>query len=239
MYDTHLDGPGNCGDAAASPAGFGDLPAWRAVHREAGALQADLLVCILDEVDYGLMVLGADARILFANQAARLELGGERFVRRRQDRLAPSSACHGVKIEAALGDIQRGRRSLVTLGGADGELALSFVPLDSGVQSTVRTPGARLALLILGKSDACEALTLQQYGRLRGLTGAERALLPAIVRGSSVKIIARQQCVAVNTVRAHLANIRDKTGAKSLRTLMSRLSSLPPIRFSPTQSGAD
>jgi len=239
MYDAHLNGHGNRGNAAASPAGFGDVPAWPAVHREAGALLADVLVCMLDEIDYGLMVLGADARILFANQAARLELGGERFVRRRQDMLAASSARHGAKIEAALEGIQRGRRSLVTLSGTDGELALSFVPLHSSVQSAVQIPDAPLALLILGKCDACEAPTLQEYGRLRGLTGAERALLPAIIRGSSVKIIAQQQRVAVNTVRTQMASIRDKTGVKSLRTLMSRLSSLPPIRFSPTQSRAD
>jgi DNA-binding CsgD family transcriptional regulator len=239
MYDAQLDGRGNFGDAAASPAGFGDLAAWPAVQREAAALQTAALVCMLDEIDYGLMVLGADAQILLANQAARLELDGERFVRRRQDRLAPSSARHGAKIDAALGDIQRGRRSLVTLSGAGGELALSFVPLHSSAQSTAQIPGAPLALLILGKCDAGEALTLQQYGHLHGLTGAERALLPAIIRGSSVKIIAEQQRVAVTTVRTQLASIRDKTGARSLRTLTARLTSLPPIRLSAGQSRAD
>jgi DNA-binding CsgD family transcriptional regulator len=193
---------------------------------------------MFDEIDYGLMVLGADAQILFANRAARLELGGEQFLRRRQDTLLPSAACHGAKIEAALEDARRDRRSLVTLSGADGELSLSFVPLHSSVQSAAQIPGAPLALLILGKRDACEALTLQQYGHLHGLSGAERALLPAIVRGSSVKIIAQQQCVAVNTVRTQLASIRDKTGAKSLRTLAARLTSLPPIRpsFMPSQA---
>jgi DNA-binding CsgD family transcriptional regulator len=233
MYDAQLDSRGNFGGAAASIAGFGDLAAWPAVRREPAALQAAVLMCMLDEIDYGLMVLGADAQILLENQAARLELGGEQFVRRRQDRLAPSSMRHGAKIEAALEDVRRGRRSLVTLSDSDGELALSFVPLHSSAQPTAQIEGAPLALLILGKRDAVEVPKLQQYGHLHGLTGAERALLPAIIRGSSVKIIAEQQRVAVNTVRTQLASIRDKTGAKSLRTLAARLTSLPPIRLSP------
>ena len=228
MYDAQLDAYGNFGDAAASHAGFGDAAAATARGRGTADLQTAVLLGMLDEIDYGLMVLGAGARILLANQLARLELGGERFVRRRRDKLAASTARHGSKLEAALGNIRRGQRSLVTLSGSDGELALSFVPLNSGAQ----TADAPLALVILGKRDACEALTLQHYGQLHGLTGAEQALLPAILRGLSVEAIAQQQCVALSTVRTQLGSIREKTGATSLRMLMARLTSLPPIRAS-------
>lgn len=234
MYDAQLDAYGNFGEAAASRAGFGDSAASTAAHRGGGDLQTAVLLGMLDEIDYGLMVLGAGARILLANQLARLELGGERFVRRRQDKLAASSARHGSKIETALGNIRRGQRSLVTLSGSDGELALSFVPLNSGA----RTADAPLALVILGKRDACEALTLQHYGQLHGLTGAEQALLPAILRGLSIEAIAQQQCVALSTVRTQLGSIREKTGVTSLRMLMARLTSLPPIRASHKPSQA-
>lgn len=238
MYDAQLDGYGNVEAVSASVAGFREMSALPAGTRVPAALQNALLVGMLDEIDYGLIVLGADAQILFANQLARLELGGERFVRRRQDRLAPSSARHGAKLEEALGNVVRGQRSLVTLSGPGGELALSFLPLDSGAQSAAHTGDAPLALLILGKRETCEALTLQQYGQLHGLTGAEQALLPAILRGLSVEAIAQQQHVALCTVRTQLGSIRDKTGADSLRTLMARLSSLPPIRPSLKQSQA-
>jgi len=226
MYDAQSDAYRSFGDAAASRAGFGEAVAATAAGRGAADLQTAVLLGMLDEIDYGLMVLGADARILLANQLARLELGGERFVRRRQDKLAASTARHGAKLEAALANIRRGQRSLVTLNGTDGELALSFVPLNSGAH----TADAALALVILGKRDACEALTLQHYGQLHGLTGAEQALLPAIIRGLSVEAIAQQQCVALSTVRTQLGSIREKTGATSLRMLMARLTSLPPIR---------
>ena len=238
MYDAQLDGHSAFEEAAASRAGFGDAAAMPAGQRAIGALETALLVSVLDQVDYGLMVLGADAQILFANQLARLELGGERFVRWRQDRLAACTTRHGAKIEAALTNLRRGQRSLLTLSGTDGELALSFVPLKSAAQSAAQMPDAPLALVILGKREACEALTLQQYGRLHGLTPAEQGLLPAISRGLSAEAIAQQQCVAVTTVRTQLGSIREKTGASSLRTLMARLTTLPPIRPAFMQSQA-
>jgi len=128
MYDAQLDGHTGFGDASGLPAGFEEISAASAGRQGTAALQAALLVNMLDEIDYGLLVLGADARILLANQLARLELGGERFVRRRQDKLAPNSARDGAKIEGALAKVRRGLRCLVTFSAADAALALSFVP---------------------------------------------------------------------------------------------------------------
>lgn len=230
MYDAQWDGGTDFGGATALPAGLGEIAAAPAGRQGTAALQSALLVSMLDEIDYGLAVVGADAQILLANQLARLELATERFVRRRQDKLAPVSARHGAKIEEALGNVRRGLRSLVTFSAADAELALSFVPLDSGAQAAAQSADAPLALVMFGRRDACEALTLHQYGRLHGLTGAEQALLPAIIRGLSVEAIAQQQCVSLSTVRTQLGSIRGKTGAKSLRSLTARLTSLPPIR---------
>lgn len=199
-------------------------------HRdETGVSQSAVLSRVLEEIDYGLLVLGAGARILFANQPARLELGGERFVRRRLDRLVPCAASHGAKIEAALANVRRGRRSQVTLGATDGELVLSFAPLNASAQSGAHAANAALALVIFGKRDAVDTTTLQSYAQAHRLTGTEQALLPAIVRGLSVKAIANQRSISVNTVRAHLCSIRAKTGARSLRMLMACLSSVAPV----------
>ena len=230
MYDAQVDGRGDFEKSSSLPAGFGGVPVLPAEQPVAAALQAALMLSMLDEIDYGLLVLGPDARILLANHLARQELGGEQFVRRRQDKLASSSARHGAKLEAALGSARRGQRSLVMLTDTDGELALSFVPLNAGAPPAAQMPDAPSALVIFGKRDACEALTLHQYGKLYGLTGAEQALLPAIIRGLSVNAIAQRQCVSRNTVRTQLASIRGKTGVDTLRTLVARLASLPPIR---------
>ncbi len=228
MYDGQMGGHGSFEQAYASPAGFGSALRTPSAKGGSGNLHAGMLMGLLDEIDYGLIVVDTDAKILHANQLARQELGVERFLRRRQDRLAASAARHGSKLDAAFANVRRGQRSLVALSGSDGELALSFVPLNAGAPSAA--PDAPFALVVLGKRDACEALTLQHYGQIHGLTGAEQALLPAIMRGLSVDAIAQQQRVALCTVRTQLGSIREKTGATSLRVLMARLTSLPPIR---------
>jgi DNA-binding CsgD family transcriptional regulator len=230
MYDAQSDRHTEFADGAGSTPAYGNAAAPTGGQRGAAALPAVLLLRMLDEIDYGLIVLGAEAQILHANQLARQELNGERFIRLRQDRLAPSSARHGAILEEALSKAGGGQRSLVTLSGADGGLALSIVPLDPGASSAVPAADAPSALVILGKRDACEALTLQQYGQLHQLTGAEQALLPAISRGLGVEAIAQQQCVALSTVRTQLGSIREKTGVTSLRMLMARLNNLPPLR---------
>lgn len=228
MYDSQIDAYASLEDAYAAPPGCGEAPRPIAAQRASARLQAGILVGLLDEIDYGLIVLDADARILHANLLARQELGAERFLRRRQDRLAASANRHAAKLEAALANVRRGQRSLVALSGDEGELALSLVPLNAGAPDAA--PDAPFALVLLGKREACEALTLRHYGQIHGLTGAEQALLPAIMRGLSVEAIAQQQRVALCTVRTQLGSIREKTGAASLRVLMARLTSLPPLR---------
>jgi DNA-binding NarL/FixJ family response regulator len=238
MCDTDMDGHTSFARATVSLAGSGDVASPAAARRRAEAMQAAVLMAIVDAIDYGLVVLGADARILITNQSARMELGRERFVKAQQDKLALSSVRHAPKLDAALGCIRRGQRSFIALKDADDELALSFVPLNSNARSDAHLPDAPLCLVIFGKQNACEPLTLQQYGRLHGLTGAEQALMPAIIRGLSATAIAQQQRVAVGTVRSQLGSIREKTGTRSLRALMARLTSLPPMRPSLTHSTA-
>ena len=229
MYDAQFNNYADNVVEQASPSVHREASVAPASHATNRALHAELLVSMLDEIDYGLVVLDADGQILLANHPARLELGAERHVRQRGDRLAASAARYNAKIELALDEVGQGRRSLVTLSDREGELALSFVPLNASAYPVMRKSEA-LALVVFGKRTGCEALTLQQYGRLHGLTGAEQALLPAIIRGLSVDAIAREQCVAVSTVRTQLGSIRGKTGVDSLRTLMARLNNLPPIR---------
>ena len=201
MYDTLIDGRPGSGEGGASELGFEAGTAGGAAGGGTAVLRSAVLVSMLDEIDYGLVVLAADAQLLLANQLARRELSGESFVRLRQDKLVPSSAHHGPNIAAALENARRGLRSLVTLGGGGGELSLSFVPLDSNARSGAQITEGPLALVIFGKSSGCEALTLQHYGRLHGLTGAEQALLPRS-SAASVKAMAQQQRVSLSTVRA-------------------------------------
>jgi hypothetical protein len=83
-----------------------------------GAAGAPWLALMLDEIDYGMLLLGEEAQVLHANHAARAELddghplllcGGELRARRPQD--APA-------LLDALQAARRGLRRLLTLGAA-------------------------------------------------------------------------------------------------------------------------
>jgi len=165
--------------------------------------------------------------VLHLNHAARDELDAlhplqllGRTLRTRDGRdIAP---LHQALHDAA----QRGLRKLLTLGaGADsGGVSLSVVPLFA------MAPGQPAAtMLMLGRRQACEQLSVQAFARSVGLTGAETRVLEALCAGRTPTGIAVQQGVAVCTVRSQIGSIRVKTGAASIRDLVQRVATLPPM----------
>ena len=139
-------------------------------RRRGQAPAAGLLAQVLDEVDYGLLLLDAGRRVLHVNHAARGELGrthplqllgGELRARLGRD-VAPLH-------EAVVGAAQRGLRRLLLLGDAQDRVEVSVVPLgvpgDAGSASD--TGGA---LLVLGRREVCSALSVQGFARAHGLS---------------------------------------------------------------------
>ena len=86
-----------------------------------------------------------------------------------------------------------------------------------------------MVLLVFGKRSAAETLTVDFYARSHGLTGAEMTVLKHICGGMKPKEIARDQGVAISTVRSHICSIRIKTQTASIRDLINRVAVLPPI----------
>jgi DNA-binding CsgD family transcriptional regulator len=184
------------------------------------------LAATLDELDYGVLLLRADARVLHANHAARCELvdrhplqllGGQLRVRRAPDVVPLHDALCG----AAL----RGLRKLLTLGEGVHRVSVSVVPLAS--------PGAGVepvVLLILGKQEVCEGLSVQGFARSHRLSAGEARVLALLCQGVQPIEIAAQFGVAISTVRSQIGNIRVKTGTASIRALVRLVAVLPPLR---------
>lgn len=191
-------------------------------RRRAGAQATRCLALMLDEIDYGMLLVGDGGQVLHVNQTARAELdaahplqllGRELRARRPQD---------VVRLHEALADARRGLRKLLTLGDADDRLSLSVVPLaDAG--STCAT------LVVLGKRQVCERLSVQCFARSHGLTPAESRVLEALCQGLTPRDMAVVHGVGLATVRTQIGSIRAKTGAESIRELVRQVSVLPPI----------
>ena len=184
------------------------------------------LSATLDEVDYGMVLLSDKAYVMHINHAARAELdachplqlvGRELRTRRAEDLARLHDALHCAA--------HRGLRKLLTLGATDQRVSISVVPLAAALYSD--QPNA--TLVMLGKRQVCEPLSVQGYAHSHALTPAESRVLVALCGGVRPNQIANQLGVAISTVRTQIGNIRFKTGAESIRDLVRQVAVLPPL----------
>ena len=186
-----------------------------------------LLTRVLDEIDYGMLVVSANGALRYSNQLARQELqsNGPLGVAQGQVRAhQPSDQC---QLQLALADAVRGRRRLITLGHNGASISVAVLPMPGGDDED--DTGEAMALLTFGKRQPCETLTVDFYSRSQGLTGAESRVLQALCNGAKPKEIAAQCDVAISTVRSHICSIRVKTQTANIRELVDRVAKLPPI----------
>ena len=185
------------------------------------------LALMLDEIDYGMLLLSGGTAVLHANHAARSELdgahplqmvGGELRVARPQDLLPLREALEGAQ--------HRGMRRLIDLGAGDPRVSIAVVPLARAANDDA---APQLTLLVLGKRLVCQALSAHWFARSHGLTPAESRVLAALCDGQRPAEVAALCCVALSTVRTQIGSIRAKTGAPSIRALVRQVAVLPPL----------
>lgn len=203
-------------------------------RRSGAALMARLMALALDEIDYGLVMIGEDGSVMHANHAARMELEGQHplMLEGRQLR-ARDLRDQTALVDALQGASRRGLRRLLSLGDGEQRAGVSVVPLPllPGESSAAAT------LLVLGKSQVCGALSVQGFARAHKLSPGEEQVLVALCDGDSPANIATAHGVAISTVRTQIANIRAKTGSDSIRSLIHQVAVLPPLVGTLRQSG--
>lgn len=183
-----------------------------------------LLLRVLDEVDYGLLVIDAQGHIRHANHLARHEMATGRLIVSHAHALLGRSTDLTAKIQVALELALRGQRRLVLLKQGEQELSMAFVPLSHPLEFD-----APSVLVLLSRQNACENLALRMYARAQNLSPSEESVLIALCRGLSIPDIAREHGVAESTVRSQIKALREKTGCSSIRNMMQRVHSLPPV----------
>jgi DNA-binding CsgD family transcriptional regulator len=200
------------------------LPSALMFNAAAGA-SAAVLMRVLDEIDYGLLLVSVSGNLCYANQLGLQEVLGEGPLRLEHGRLTTRTPSDQVALHGALADAQRGRRKLFSVGHNGGTVSVAAVPMPVGDDDNLETQ----VLLVFGKRSAVETLTVDFYARSHGLTGTEMNVLKRICGGMKPKEIARDHGVAISTVRSHICSIRIKTQTDSIRELVNRVAVLPPI----------
>jgi DNA-binding CsgD family transcriptional regulator len=198
-------------------------------------LSTGLLALMLDEVTHGMLLLNAQGHVVHANHAARIEMDQAHPLQDTGGLLrARSTRDNGALVQALSSANRDQRRCLLTLGEAGRQLTVAVVPLRSncaaqGMQLAGALAGEAATLLVFGKRQVCETLSVQWFAQQHRLTLAETQVLQAFCGGATPGEVARQQGVAMSTVRSQLSSIRAKTGASDLRVLARQVAVLPPL----------
>ena len=193
---------------------------------EAGSppVASTMLLRMLDEIDYGVLVIDERGRIQHTNHLARHELASARLVISRGNSLLGTHSDHTALIQQGLEMALRGQRKLVLLEEDEHELSLAFIPLSHPLESESPT-----VLVLLQRQSTCNNLAVRMFARSKGLSPSEESVMIGLCRGLGVPEIAREHGVAESTVRSQVKSLREKTGCSSIRRLMQRVNSLPPV----------
>nr|WP_279343578.1 PAS and helix-turn-helix domain-containing protein [Variovorax terrae] len=183
----------------------------------------ELLALVVDELACGVVVTSLTGVVLYANQAAHLEMERTGVLSIRGNLLQAHSLEDGKTLQDALSRAAEGKRSLINLpGDASVRLSLAAVPLkaEAGL-------AARVALFF-SRAAVYESLTLCFFARNHGLTATEEQVLAVLCQGYSTPEIAQQMRVAVSTIRSHVRSLCAKTRSSGVRELVNRVAVLPP-----------
>ena len=182
------------------------------------------LLRVFDEIDYGMLIIDAQGHILHANHLARHELANSRIIMSYGNSLLGSSAGFTSQIQQAMESSFRGQRRLLMLVEGERELSLAFTPLSHPLETD-----APSVLVLMSRQSTCDNLAVRMFARTLSLSPSEESVLLALCRGLQIAEIAEQHGVAESTVRSQIKTLREKAGAPSIRRLLHRVNSLPPV----------
>ncbi|QTD45176.1 helix-turn-helix transcriptional regulator [Ottowia testudinis] len=192
---------------------------------KADGLHPGFLLRLLDEIDYGLVLVNAQGRVQHANHLARYELSNGRLLTCVADgQVAACAVSQTEQLMAAIHGAVQGRRRLLYLSHGEHSMPLAVIPLVHALEGPSTS-----VLLVMARQRAGDNLALQMFAREHSLTPTEESVLRALCDGRDVDEIAVQHGVAESTVRTQVRSLRDKTGAGGIRQLVQRVLSLPPV----------
>jgi len=181
----------------------------------------DLLTALCDELAFGAAVVDRSCRLIFSNLMARRLLTGGHHLFMNGDRLLTSSASDSQSLARIVERACAGRRQWHEFSTAASSLHVAFVPLAAGNEGA--------AALVFERLSLSSGTSAHFFARSRGLTATEERLMQALCESVDVEEAASALGMRVNTARTHVRSILQKTGERSLRSLLRKIGMLPPV----------
>ncbi|MBF6498652.1 helix-turn-helix transcriptional regulator [Nocardia cyriacigeorgica] len=182
----------------------------------------------LEKARYGIMIVTADAAVIFANSAA-MDITGDSdgLAADSSGRLRASPSANHARLsrlirEAADPDGSSGNVAITRPSGRR-PLIVRVTPLDG--MPGAPSPRPRAVLLLVVDPDHDLEPQPRALHDLYGLTEAETMVAMGVIRGDGLPAVADQLSVSLFTARTHLQHIFVKTGthrqAELVRLLLS------------------
>jgi DNA-binding CsgD family transcriptional regulator len=202
-------------------------------------LETAALASALDGFAVGVVIVGAEGRILHANEPARGMLARGTPILSSNGRLATLQPKTTGELQQAISIAQANEASIGKVGigvpllNQNMSVATAHVlPLARGDRRTRLLPQAMAAVFVL-PVDAPAPADLGTIARIFELTPAEGRLMKELAAGKSITDAAACLGVAEPTAKTHRAHIFSKMGIKRRTELMALIARLiPPLTLS-------
>lgn len=183
-------------------------------------VDAGMLADVVDGLAAAVFLVREDACIVRANASGRAMLGAGDVLRDAKSTLAAAEplanrALHDAIAGALGGDLVLGSRGIaIPLVSRDGTPYVAHIlPLTAGARRQAGLSHAAVAAAFVHKAALGGPLPLEAIAKHFHLTSAELRVLVAIVEVGGVPEVAPVLGISQTTVKAHLRNIFEKTGA--------------------------
>ena len=193
----------------------------------------------LDWLADGVILVRADGRVLYANQAFDSMAQGGDGVRLRKGEVEFAAAEARSRFAAALAAVGRLRNSDPRHAGCDFPITrpsgappylVSVRPIPVS-RRDAHTVSRADAIVFFRDPMSRHAATTHMLREVFGLTEAEASVAQALTAGVPLADYARAHAISLNTVYTHLKRVKAKTGSHRMAELIRRLNDLQgPLR---------
>jgi DNA-binding CsgD family transcriptional regulator len=188
---------------------------------------AEALYDLIDRLSLGVVVVSRDLRILSTNKCAERLLAARDGIASDRRRFRVTSTQHQKALERNLAKRERESAEVVMVPRpCGGSLVLNVFPA-CGLSGGPAT-GAAFACITISDPLAPDGLLdLRQIQATFGLSPAEALVAQLVPLALTKRQVADRLGLSENTVKTHLAGIREKLGARSVNELGMMLARLP------------
>lgn len=207
---------------------------------DATAQRHRALMAVLRQSECGIVVVGADQNVLFANPAAQAILDAGDGLELRRNMLRPTRYQDAVRFHAALDaviapprhrDMRRDRGAMLLLErpGPDRPLIAVIAPPERDGLSAAGTGegradhGRAAAIIRLMRPEASVARGLEPICHLHGLSPVETQLVACLTRGLTLGEAATSMRIKPDTARTYLKQVFAKTDTHRQTDLLQLL----------------